>query len=375
MKKPKILIIENSIDVTGALKSILKTSSDLRDMFEFVFVIPKGSKSKTLIRDKQFDPIFEIRMREIRRQFSALLLYLPFLVINSFRLRRIIKQNDISLVHVNDLYNLLPVIVRLFGLNIPYICHVRFMPDKFPPLLFKCWLFLHLKFAERVIVVSQSLLNKLPNHPKLLLIHNELPEIENYPLQIKPTNQPNCTFLYLANFISGKGHNYALDAFVKVHQRLANWKLRFVGGDMGLNKNKLYKEELQLFAKLNGIDEKIEWVEFTNDVELEYKMGDVILNFSESESFSITCLEALYFGRPLIATDCGGPSEIIDHLESGILVRNRDVDAMANAMMELAENAELRDRFSIEGRKRSRNKFGLERTSHKLGDVYKTILV
>ena len=56
-----------------------------------------------------------------------------------------------------------------------------------------------------------------------------------------------------------------------------------------------------------------------------------MLNFSESESFSMTCLESLYYGTPLIATDSGGPAELFKHGESGHLVPNRDVQAMAKA--------------------------------------------
>ncbi len=125
---------------------------------------------------------------------------------------------------------------------------------------------------------------------------------------------------------------------------------------------------------ISGAEIQIEWAEFTDDVEREYKHADVILNFSESESFSITCLEALYFGRPLIATDCGGPAEIIDNMESGWLVKNKNIDEMAEAMLSLATNEVLRESFSVEGRIRSREKFGLEKTSFRLRDLYNSVL-
>ena len=48
-KKPVILIVENSIDVTGALKSITRTAYDLKGAFDFHFVIPKKSRGRTWI--------------------------------------------------------------------------------------------------------------------------------------------------------------------------------------------------------------------------------------------------------------------------------------------------------------------------------------
>ena len=49
---------------------------------------------------------------------------------------------------------------------------------------------------------------------------------------------------------------------------------------------------------------------FAANTEVAMKGHDMVLNFSEAESFSLTCLDALYYGVPLIATDCGGPAEL-----------------------------------------------------------------
>jgi glycosyltransferase involved in cell wall biosynthesis len=313
-------------------------------------------------------------MMEISKRISSVLFYVPLLVFNTIRLFKIVRHERIALIHVNDLYNLLPVLLRIAGVKVPYVCHIRFMPERFPKWLFNFWFRLHLRYASYIVVVSQSLKNKLPAHPKLVLIHNELPIDERYPDFKKSLKQPNNYFLYLSNVIEGKGQNYALEGFAKIHLALPGWKLRFVGSDMGLKKNRIYKENLKRRAEVLGIAEKIEWAEFTDDVEREYKHADVVLNFSESESFSITCLEALYFGRPLIATDCGGPAEIIDNMESGWLVKNKDMNDMAEAMLTLAKNEVLRERFSVEGRIRSREKFGLEKTSFRLRDLYNSVL-
>src|SRR5262249_12329959 len=137
------------------------------------------------------------------------------------------------------------------------------------------------------------------------------------------------------------------------------WKLRFVGSDMGLSKNKSYKLSLEERARDLGIFEKTEWLGFTEEVEQEYKAADIMLNFSESESFSITCLESLFYGRPVIATDCGGPAEIIDHQETGLLVPNRSVAEMANSMLLLALDTKSRIHMGLRARKIVREKFSV----------------
>jgi L-malate glycosyltransferase len=375
MKKPRILIIENSIDVTGALKSITRTAYDLKDHFDFQFVIPTGSRGRPWIEGKGFNNIHELPMKEISRRLSSLVLYIPFLLVNTFRLHKIVKHERIALIHVNDLYNLLPVVYTMFGGSRPYVCHIRFLPDKFPKVLFDFWLKLHLRHAKKIITVSHAVMKQLPNHPKITVIHNELPVEERYPEKIEPkTNKSTLTFLYLSNFMEGKGQNFALEAFAKIHKELPNWKLRFVGGDMGLIKNAAFRKALEERAKELGIFEKTEWIGFTEEVEREYKEADIVLNFSESESFSITCLEALYFGMPVIATDCGGPVEIIEHNNTGMLVENRNIGAMEKTMLELAKNGEMRRTIGQKARLSVRNKFSIEHTSYRMRKEYRIIL-
>jgi L-malate glycosyltransferase len=372
-KKPVVLVIENSIHVTGALKSITRTAHDLQSFFDFVFVIPKKSMGRSWIEKIGSYRIVEIPMLELSKRFFSVMLYLPLLTINAFRLRRIIKQNQIALIHVNDLYNLLPVAGRLLGMSTPYMCHVRFMPNHFPGWLFGFWIRLHLRYAESIIGVSQNVVNLLPKHRKISMIYNELPLEEIY-AETESSHDEPFIFLCLSNFMEGKGHNFAIEAFADIHESLPNWKLRFVGSDMGLKKNKDYIIKLKRKAKTMDIARKIEWLGFTNDVEREYKHADIVLNFSESESFSKTCLEALFYGRPLIASDCGGPAEIIEHGITGVLVENRNKKQMANAMKKMASEKEERDAMGKRARIAVRKKFSVENTSFQMRDIYMQIV-
>ncbi len=206
------------------------------------------------------------------------------------------------------------------------------------------------------------------------MIYDRPPLVECHPnLTNIMVGKYNCVFLYLSNFIQGKGQGYALEAFSRIHEKLPGWRLRFVGGDMGLEKNKEYKAGLIDKAKQLNIYEKTDWTGFANDVELEYKQADIVLNFSESESFSMTCVEALYFGRPVIASDSGGPAEILNN-DVGILVPNKDVDSMANAMNQLATKGDLRSAMGERAKVFARLAFSAEKTSDLLLNLYNEVL-
>jgi L-malate glycosyltransferase len=369
--KPRILIIDNSTFVTGALKSIAGVAYDVRDDFEFHFLIPKNSQGRYFIEELGFTSIHELSMKEISRRPLALMLYIPFLIKNSIILRKLVKKLKIDLIHTNDLYNLLPVTAKLFGMRVPYVCQIRFLPDKFPKLLFDFWLRLHLSWSRKIITVSQFLLNRVPRHPKITCVNDQLPAEEIHPADDNPTAN---RILYISNFIRGKGQEHALRAFLMIHNKFPDWKIRFVGSDMGLKKNTHFRHELERFCEENGLSPKVEWQDFSTDPEREFKAAGLVLNFSESESFSRTCLEALYYGRPIIATDSGGPAEIIDHGITGYLVPKKDINAMVEAMEKLMSSPELRVSFGRQGRIRVRQKFSIENTSRKMAEYYQEAL-
>lgn len=370
MIMPRVVILDNSIAVTGAIKSITKMACDLKGDFDFDFIISQNSQAKSWIQKQGSYHITELPLREINKKMMGLLYYAPYLLYNSISLGQQLKMRHVSLLHVNDIYNLIPVVIKILGYKTPYVCHIRFMPDRFPSWLFNFWLQAHLRYAAKVVVVSQSVLKQLTPHPKLKVVYDALPFEQKGNEAKFVSHSIQKYFLYLSNFIQGKGHDFALDAFKRVAEHLPEWKLRFVGGDMGLGKNRMYKSKLQEKSKILGLVEKIEWHEFTDNVELEYRDATIVLNFSESESFSMTCVEAMFYQKPIIATDSGGPSEIIDNYETGILVENRNVGAMANAMLQLATNPAMQEQLAVRAAISVRERFNTQNTSLQLKNIY-----
>jgi L-malate glycosyltransferase len=369
MNKPRILIIENSVAVTGAFKSILRSSQGLSDRFEFVFLFPQQSSVVSTVRAMGFEA-YEVPMQEVRKNTLSIIRYLPALLYNTRRLSGLVKQARIDLMVVNDFYNLLPPVYKMFGGNLPYVCYVRFLPSKFPAVLVKTWSALHNRYAEITVAVSEAVKRELTIKKNVVVIGNELPHEDSAPMP----NPDSATILYPANYIRGKGHEYALQSWAMIAKNHPQWKLRFVGGDMSLKKNKEFKTELVEMCNKLQLKDSVEWSDFSERISDEYLAASFVLNFSESESFSMTCLEAMFYGRPVIATRSGGPSEIIDQNESGILVNLRDTSAMADAIDYLIRNPLAREQMARLAYARVREKFSFENTISKLGEVYQEAL-
>ena len=95
---------------------------------------------------------------------------------------------------------------------------------------------------------------------------------------------------------------------------------------------------------------------------------------SRSEAFPLATLEAMALGIPVIATTVGGIPEQIDHLESGILVRPDDPEAIATWLVRLHDDAGLRERLGQAATERVRREFTLESQAEGLHRAYLTAL-
>jgi glycosyltransferase involved in cell wall biosynthesis len=81
---------------------------------------------------------------------------------------------------------------------------------------------------------------------------------------------------------------------------------------------------------------------------------------SRSDSFGLVLLEAWANGLPNVAYRAGGPAEVIRHEKDGLLVRCGDREALAEALVRLAGDRDLRRRLGSAGEERTRREFRWE---------------
>jgi glycosyltransferase involved in cell wall biosynthesis len=101
--------------------------------------------------------------------------------------------------------------------------------------------------------------------------------------------------------------------------------------------------------------------------------ADVFVLPSDFESFSYTLLEAMASGLPCIATDVGGNRDLVEPERTGLLVPRNDPYRLAEAMIRLSDNPELRIALGREGALRARE-YTLERMMDGTRSVYREAL-
>lgn len=352
-KKPVVYIIDGSTAITGAFICARNIARALKDNAYVVLVISKDAaiESSEL---KDFSAVEKLPIRSLRKTWKAIFLYLPNMIVASVILRRNMRRRGASILIVNDFYLLQGSMVRWIGYRGLIATWIRINPNVFG-FAQHIWLWSVRRTSNRIVSVSHYIASLLP--PKLLtdvLYDGVDPDFEK---AVSLCNPKSRTFIFVGNYIPGKGQDIAIEAFSEVASQVPDARLEFYGGDMGLAKNKAFRNALEERAISLGISERIHFGEFTDKPHSVLADKFAALNLSRSESFSITVLDASASGLPVIATRSGGPEEIIEDGKTGILISIDDVQACATAMIHLCKNPDHALKMGQAGRDRVLKKF------------------
>lgn len=102
--------------------------------------------------------------------------------------------------------------------------------------------------------------------------------------------------------------------------------------------------------------------------------GDLLVLPSAVESFGLVVLEAMALGKAVIATDAGGPREIVVNGETGLLVPPQNPPAMAKAMLRLLSDRQEAQAMGEQGRCRFLERYTAERMARETIEVYRRVL-
>jgi len=130
------------------------------------------------------------------------------------------------------------------------------------------------------------------------------------------------------------------------------------------------KEALLLQIARCGLDGRVKLIGFRSDALALMNAGDVFVLPSAVESFGLVLIEAMSVEKPVIATRSGGPMEIVQEGETGLLVAPAAAEEMARAILMLVCDANLRRRMGETGRARFLKTFTVERMTRGTIDAY-----
>jgi glycosyltransferase involved in cell wall biosynthesis len=130
------------------------------------------------------------------------------------------------------------------------------------------------------------------------------------------------------------------------------------------------REELQQRRARSPRPERIVLAGMRQDVPAILRVIDIFAVSSILEGLSVSLLEAMAAGLPAVATSVGGNPEAVEHEVSGLLVPPRDPDALAEALLRLLRDPELRARYGRAARAKYEQGFTIEAMRARYEEVY-----
>lgn len=141
-----------------------------------------------------------------------------------------------------------------------------------------------------------------------------------------------------------KNHEMLIDAFQMVHKVYPEYVLYIYGeGDL---RTKLENKILNL-----GLEKSIYLPGNIKSIHEHIIDADMFVLSSNYEGLSNALLESMCLGIPCISTNCAGSEEYIRNGENGILIPIKNVEKLAEAIIKLIEDRELRDKISKNSKK------------------------
>lgn len=199
------------------------------------------------------------------------------------------------------------------------------------------------KLADHVTLVSHSeqhLIEKQLMHPvpkNYQVIHNGVLDQNAIPAK---RNKEEIVFCATSRLVTAKGISELIDAFKQLNTD-SKFQLWLVGDGPERTKFEQQADKDPAIVFVGHTDEPLSYV----------AACDVFVHPSYHEGFSLSLVEAAMLGRPIIACSVGGNAEIVSDNETGILVAERNVESLKQAMKKLAEDEHLRKLLGQNARK------------------------
>lgn len=187
-----------------------------------------------------------------------------------------------------------------------------------------------------------------------------------------PVQSP--VFLWCGRLQRWKGAHVFLEAAALVKQQMPSARFLVVGGTL-LGMDAAYQGQLQALAKALNLNGSLRFTGHVPDVRRFMAAADVIVHSAiQPEPFGLVVLEAMAVGKPVIAARDGGPMEIVEEPTTGLLVTPRNPKGLAEAMIRLLQDDDLRLKMGKAGKNRAERLFNISQTIQQFEGLYRKLV-
>ena len=341
-------------------------------------VIILTSKLKNFGNDRSEGDDFQVKYVQERFDDKSKSIFLPIKVIDySIRahliLKKIIKKYSIDLVHY---HNLVPESLVTKRIDVPVIftaheSHLVKSAQKN-----RKRLNFYLSHIDHLIAASQDrleIVRKFCPYAKSAHYISNGVDIERFNFserkaEIRQEYQvPSKTkiILIVSRLEEVKGVSYFIEAVSQILRSVEDVQVFIVGSgsQASILQNRIHELKINEYVDLKGLIENKYLPDF-------YALADLVVIPSLEEATSITGLEAMASGKPIIGTKVGGIPDLIDDGENGILVPPKNPKELANAVITMFKDSNRMIEMGKYSRKKAVEQFSWEKITKETLKIY-----
>lgn len=301
---------------------------------------------------------------------------------HSLRLTLLIWRNNISIVHLNNnIYGQLSAVIAAKITGRPCICHIR--SSRLPILKIEK---IFARFIDKIIVISdrgEKEYIKAGIEPgKIITIYDPFilddcrlsdKEREELKKEVGINNGDFCVGI-ISRIARGKGHDVFIKSAFDILKMPCNKQFKFLIIGEATFYEKSYEDEIKDMVRGSIYKDRICFLGYRKDIAKITLLLDVVVDASLlPEGLRRTVVEAMFLGKPVIATDVGADADYINDGKTGFLIRPNDHAQLADRLAFLSNNKELLKQLSLAGQEFITGKYNYSESVRRTINLYENL--
>nr|WP_295710019.1 glycosyltransferase family 4 protein [uncultured Halomonas sp.] len=368
----KIVFFENSSQKGGSLQSLNLICKHLADEHSITRVFANYDRDE-IEEPKNQKNIYVSRQTKLSHYFSAIFLkinsYLNFSVFVKLsqvferkqveKFRKVIEDENPDLIVFNNPPHIDRQAIKAAEMYpAKKICHLRlsmfdsiYKEPYFKSLLDRN---VHKYIANSYYIADNWIENWGLSADKIEVVHNSIDMDktcgQSSAIEIITKDKTKTHVCCVGRINYAKGQEFLINTFMEEQERLSDFTLTIIGDGRDAERlkslviNSGFEEQIKLLGKLDKAKQFMHYF-------------DVAVVPSEFEAFGNVVLEWMNFSVPVIATNSGGPAEIIANERDGLLFEYGDKKSLVEALLRLKNDQELYKTISINALKKIESEF------------------
>lgn len=170
-----------------------------------------------------------------------------------------------------------------------------------------------------------------------------------------------------------KGIEVLVRAIPLVLQQVPQVYFVFIGPDRSTGEGTSWQRRLETYCEERGVLRRVHFLGFLRQQAMIdwYRWADIcVVPTLNYESFSYTCAQAMAAGLPVVASRIGGIPETVDDGINGLLVEPGNVADLAQALVTLARDGDMRSQMGEIGQQKARQRFDAQLVAKRMIQIY-----